>query len=211
MLDLRSIFKRFEIATAGVVHVGAFIGAEDDMYRDMGFRNRLFVEAQPDTYARLTEGLGNSGAFCEQVAISNRDGTASFHITNNGQSSSLLNLDRHRQAYPEIVEIAQIEVKTTTLDSLLTREDYVHLRFNFLNMDIQGAELLALEGAERTLHLFDALQLEVNFDELYMGAPLVAKLDQFLKERGFLRTDSISFHKTWGDGFWVHDRLTKLG
>jgi hypothetical protein len=96
------------------------------------------------------------------------------------------------------------------LDALLSRSEYRHLRFNFLNIDIQGAELLALEGAKLSLHLFDAFNLEVNFDELYQGAPHVTTLDSFLKARGFTRTESVSAHKSWGDGFWVHDRLTKV-
>jgi len=210
MLDLPGLFQRFRIPVIGVIHVGAYIGTEDSTYRVMGFTNRLFIEAQPDTYEVLRTNLAGLGALCEQVAISDRVGTSKFHIVNFAQSSSLLELARHKDVAPDIHAVSTIDVATTTLDALLARPDYRHLRFNFLNMDIQGAEMLALRGATESLRVLDALSLEINFDELYAGAPHVSELDAFLRERGFTRTDSVSSHNSWGDGFWVRDHLTKV-
>lgn len=209
MLNYPALFQRFRIPVVGVLHIGGFIGAEDDTYRAMGFRHRLFVEAQPDTFAVLQGRLAGSGAMCENVAVSDREGTARFHVLNNGQSSSLLTPKEHLRVYPTIQEVREIEVPTTTLDALLAKPSYTGQAFNFINIDIQGAELLAFQGAERTLASIDAINAEINFDELYAGAPHIRDIDAFLGRHGFVRVDTVSAHRTWGDGFYVKDHLTK--
>ena len=77
-------------------------------------------------------------------------------------------------------------------------------RANLLTMDIQGAELMALRGGTETLRHVDAIQLEVNYDELYEGCPSIWDLDAFLESQGFVRykTDT-PFHRTWGDALYV--------
>jgi hypothetical protein len=57
LLDLPRIFDRFRIVPDGVLHVGAHIGQEEATYRQMRFRHRLFVEAQPGTFKRLKGNL----------------------------------------------------------------------------------------------------------------------------------------------------------
>lgn len=209
MIDLRKIFARFQLAPSGVLHIGGFIGDEDGTYRAMGFASRLFVEAQPDTFEKLKANLAGHGAACEHVAISDRVGTATFHVMTNGQSSSLLPPLRHLEIYPRIRKTTEIEVATTTIDELLSREPYRQQRFNFINIDIQGAELLAMRGAEATLPAVDIINAEVNFDELYEGGPHIRDLDDFLWARGFLRIDTASAHANWGDAIYIRNSLTK--
>jgi hypothetical protein len=109
VLDLPTLFARFALPAVGVVHVGGVDGSEDPSYVAMGFTHRLFVEAQPDTFATLAQRLARTGADCEQVAISNTIGSASFHVASFAQSSSLLSLAAHQSAYPGIVEQQVIE------------------------------------------------------------------------------------------------------
>jgi FkbM family methyltransferase len=209
VLDYAKIFARFGISPQGVLHIGGFVGSEDKVYRRIGFRHRLFVEAQPDTFAQLRTNLGDRGAVCENVAVSDRIGTARFHVLANGQSSSLLAPLRHLDVYPRIGKVAEIEVPTTTVDELVSRDAYRGMAFNFINLDIQGAELLALMGAKATLPAIDIINAEINFDELYEGAPHVRDLDGFLWDQGFLRVDTVSAHATWGDAIYVKAALTK--
>jgi FkbM family methyltransferase len=209
MFNYRRLLDCFDITPQGVLHVGAFDGAEDRRYRDLGFRDRLFVEAQPDTFTKLQHRLKDSGAACENVAISDHIGTATFHVMSNGQSSSLLPPLRHLDAYPGIVETGRIEVPTTTVDELLSREPYRQQRYNFINLDVQGAEILALQGAEATLATVDMMDIEVNYDELYAGAPHIRDLDAYLWDRGFLRVDTQSGHRTWGDAIYVRQAIAR--
>jgi hypothetical protein len=57
---------------------------------------------------------------------------------------------------------------------------------DYLKMDIQGAELQALRGAERHLRRTMVVHTEVEFVPLYVGQPLFAEVDQELRRQGFL-------------------------
>lgn len=56
---------------------------------------------------------------------------------------------------------------------------------DFIKMDIQGSELSVLTHARRTLESVLALQVEVEFVEMYKNQPMFADVDKFLREMGF--------------------------
>ena len=209
MIDYRAVIARFGIQPKGVIHVGGYHGQEDVHYKDMGFANRIFIEAQPSTFKILEKNLEGTGAFAENIAISDVNGTTTVHLVDQEMSSSLLPLKGHSTIYPWIVETGTIEVPTTTLDDLLRRGTYKNLEFNFINADVQGAEFLVLSGAIQTLKKMDFLNLEVNFDELYEGAPHIRDLDNFLAAFDFIRADTTLLHGTWGDAIWVKNKFTR--
>ena len=49
--------------------------------------------------------------------------------------------------------------------------------YNFLNLDIQGAELLALRGIEDNLKFIDYIYTEVNTGEVYKNCAKVYEID----------------------------------
>ncbi len=63
---------------------------------------------------------------------------------------------------------------------------------DFLKMDVQGGELLVLNGAEARLKDLLVIHTEVEFVPLYKDQPLFADIDGFLRARGF------AFHKMNG-------------
>lgn len=71
-------------------------------------------------------------------------------------------------------------VDTTTLDKAVTGP------VDFLKLDIQGAELMALKGGEEVLKRCIAVQVEVSFVTLYEGQPCIAEVDWHLRQRGFI-------------------------
>ncbi|MEQ8999220.1 MAG: FkbM family methyltransferase [Coleofasciculus sp. B1-GNL1-01] len=76
--------------------------------------------------------------------------------------------------------------------------------FNILNMDIQGAELLALQGTSNLLKYVDAINTKVNYEELYQDCALIDQVDDFLENHGFERVATTSpYHPSWGDAFYV--------
>lgn len=85
----------------------------------------------------------------------------------------------------------RIPITLTTLDTICHRHG---IRPDALKLDIQGAELAALQGAEAILGNVLAVELEVAFSETYVGQPLFADIDAFMRARGFsltkLRTES---------------------
>jgi len=211
MIDYEAVLNRYGIVPKGVLHLGGYDGHEDLNYCQIGFKNRLFVEAQPDTFVRLKQFLDGRGAFCEQYAISNVSGHhVTMHIAENGQSSSILPMSKHLEVYPHIPIIDTVLVETIRVDDLLAMDNYKDNTYNFLNCDIQGAELLALSGGCASLQKFDILNLEVNFDELYTGLPHITEIDAFLSVFDFVRADTVLAHPTWGDAIYVKNRFTKV-
>ena len=114
---------------------------------------------------------------------------ASTSDTNASQSGSLLPLGRHAQLYPQIVEQSEIGVQCSRLDDLLVEIGEDGRDEDHLNVDVQGAELMVIKGAEETLRNIDLINIEVNFDELYIGCPQIDDIDGFLAERGFARVE----------------------
>ena len=208
MIDYRAVIARHRIVPKGVIHVGGYHGTENVHYIDMGFTSRIFIEASPATFEVLKQNLEGTGTYCENFAISDQNGTVDFHAVDHDMSSSLLPLKGHSTIYPWIKETHTTKVQAMRLDDLLLREPYRQMEFNFMNVDVQGAEMLVLGGAIQALKKMDFLNLEVNFDELYEGAPHVRDLDHFLAALGFTRADTIMVHGTWGDAIWVRDHLT---
>ena len=72
-------------------------------------------------------------------------------------------------------------VQTVRLDEV---EEIAGLMF--LQMDIQGAELMALQHGENRLREALVLHLEVEFLPLYLDQPLFSDVEQFLRQRGYV-------------------------
>lgn len=57
---------------------------------------------------------------------------------------------------------------------------------DFLKMDVQGGELMVLQGAEQMLRDVLVIHTEACFAPLYRNQPLFADLDRHLRSRGFV-------------------------
>jgi FkbM family methyltransferase len=122
------------------------------------------------------------------LALGARTGEAVLHVTRSPQSSSLYEPDPEAIARHPDLEVHEVvgrrPVALSTLDTwAATAGDP---RVDFLKVDVQGAELDVLRGAERTLAGVRALQLEVEFQPLYREQPLFAEVDECLRKLGFV-------------------------
>jgi FkbM family methyltransferase len=204
-LNIQELCRQYAIAPRGVIHVGAHEGTEITAYQQMGAQKVLFVEANPVVFERLQANLtGMPDVLSVNCAIGDRNGTVDLHVTSFDQSSSILQLKRHQEIYPQITETHQITVQSKTLDTLLQEQELNPSDFNILNIDIQGAELLALQGATNWLKSVDLINTEVNYEELYEGCALIDQLDEFLEGHGFQRVATTTpIHPSWGDAIYV--------
>jgi FkbM family methyltransferase len=205
MLDLVKMYEKYQIPKKGVIHVGAHEGGEIKFYQKLGIPKVVFVEANPEVYERLKEAVGHlDGVQTVCCAIGDKIGKASLHVTSMDQSSSILPLKYHRVVYPDITEVACIEVECNTLDNLLVDLKLHPCNFNFVNIDIQGAELLAFRGAEYLLRKYiQAINTEVNYKEMYESCALKSDIDNFLGQFGFVCRETVTPHPTWGDALYV--------
>jgi len=204
------VFARFPAAAPrrGVLHVGAHICQEAALYESLGMNPRdpekvLWIEANSDVAEFAAKEGGFPNIVCAAVSDAD-DAVVTFFITNaDGQSSSILPLAEHRREHPDIYEVAVRRVRTVTLDTLFEKLGIPHDRYDVANLDIQGAELMALRGAEKVLAGLRAIYTEVNTKELYTGCALLGEMDEFLGARGFVRVALELTQHSWGDALYV--------
>ncbi|MEG4862378.1 MULTISPECIES: FkbM family methyltransferase [unclassified Microcoleus] len=212
MIDVPQLCRDHSIVPGGVIHVGAHEGGELKTYQEMGIKRVLFIEANPDVAERLKKRM--AGMLEVQVvncAISNQNGTVELIVTNNEMSSSILPLKVHGDIYPTIQVTHKLTVEAKTLDTLLEEMQLQASDFNILNIDIQGAELLAFQGATNLLKYIEVINTEVNYEELYEGCALIDQIDDFLEAYGFeRRATTTPYNPTWGDACYVKKPLITM-
>lgn len=208
IIDIKKFAKNYNIKIKGVIHIGLHDGNEIYRYIFWGAKNILGFEPNEKIFRKLLKKkivnyLPWVNLDLENIAVSNQTGISDFYVTSSDQSSSLLKLKNHLKIYPDIKEIYSTKVKTDTLNNIFFNK-YKIKNYNCINMDIQGAELLALKGSTKILDKIDIINTELNFDELYEGCGLAHEIDKFLKFYNFYRVETdLRFHHTWGDGLYV--------
>ena len=208
IIDIKKFTQRYKIKIKGVIHIGLHNGDEISRYILWGAKNILGFEPNEKIFTKLLKKkifnyLPWVNLDLENIAISNKTGVSDFCVTSNDQSSSLLKLKKHLKIYPHITEAYSVKVKTDTLNNIFSNK-YKIDRYNFINMDIQGAELLALKGSTEILDKIDIINTELNFDELYEGCGLAHEIDKFLEFYNFKRVETdLRFHHSWGDGLYI--------
>ena len=182
----------------GVLHVGAHLGDEKPEYERYSFGNIFWVEANPVLCARLKK-VTQDEVFQGLVwSESNLD--RKFYVGGDTFVSSTLAPGLINQIYPSIVFTSELNMKTTTLQDLIPQTcDY-----NFVNFDVQGAELHAMKGLGALIDKVQYIYTEVSFVKLYKDSALLPDLDAFLKNSGFKRVALKRVPgKGWGEAFYV--------
>lgn len=211
LMSLKKLCNDYGFVPKGVLHIGAHQAEELPMYTSLGIEKIIWIEASPEIFKTLEP---ITSQFPKQKAynylISNIDGKEyEFYITNNGQSSSLLELEKHKTFHPEVHVTNTVVLKSKRCDTLIADNKINMLDYNFLNLDIQGAELLALQGLENNLKFIDYVYTEVNTGEVYKNCARVYEIDEFLKKHGFERVEIAMTDWEWGDAFYLRKNLKK--
>ncbi|MEB3341723.1 FkbM family methyltransferase [Okeania sp.] len=212
-LDLKSLCLQNSVTPRGIIHVGAYDGKDIKLYQNLDISKVLFIEANPTVFERLKANIAIASFNVQAVnsAISNQNGKIKLYVNSIEKSSSIFPLKHYRDIYPNVKETNQLTVESKTLDTLLQELELPPTDFNILNLDIQGAELLALEGATNLLKYIDAVYTKVNYEELYEGCALAEKVDEFLADIGFARVAVAKpFHPSWGDTFYVKKQVVTM-
>jgi FkbM family methyltransferase len=163
------------------------------------------------------------------LALNNVIGSSLLYVTNQIACTSLYPpntpyLERFQEIIPESFRVEfTVEIETTTLDSFCKQEGIEEI--DFLQIDVQGADLHILEGATNLLnHSVLAVQTEVEFSPLYINQPLFSDIDTFLRGNDFTlfdleacsryprsRSPICSSNRTgqllWADAFYFRDLI----
>lgn len=200
LITVEDLSNFWKVSPKGVIHVGAHNAEERESYVRAGWGPPfIWIEAQATKFEHLRANLPNSDLVIQGAAWSEGNQEISLHVTNNSQSSSVLELHEHRDLYPEIQVVERELVQTVRIDEVIPNE----LELNFLAIDIQGAELEALKGSVKLLPKINWIYVEVNKRPIYSGCSLVEEIDVFLEVFGFRRVQTYWVHGSgWGDAIY---------
>lgn len=205
-MDFASLKKSYDMRISGVLHLGAHLGEEAQTYAENGVGAVWWVEANPAVIPNLKRHfVSYGGQKIIEACVYSQDGVElTFNVTNlDGMSSSILEFGTHTNFSPDIFFERKIKVITSTVDSLVAKHK---IEANFLNMDLQGAELHALMGASEFLTGVDYVMTEVNKDEVYKGCAHIEQLDEVLRDFKRVQTHWVP-GQGWGDAIYVRKVL----
>jgi FkbM family methyltransferase len=207
LISVKELARNWSISPSGVVHVGAHLGEEASAYQEFGWLPVIWLEAQPELAQKLQERLHSPVHRIIQAAVWNVNNLAlNLHVASNSQSSSLLEFGSHSTDYPDIKFTNEIPVESKRLDSLISLSEMP----NFINIDIQGVEMQAIEGLGNLIEKLDYIFVEVNRREVYVDCTKVWELDNYLKYRGFKRVITRWYLKQgWGDALYIRNTKRK--
>lgn len=203
-LNFEDLVKKYDIKIKGIIQAGTHYWQEFKTFNNLGVKNFVLIEPQAEPFEKTkTKSLENKQYFDElhlfNCAISNLEGEMEMFCDkdNEGQSSSLLEPKDHVKNCPWVHFTEREIVEVKRLDNL----EFNRSKYNCLVMDIQGAELKALEGAHETLDYIYYIYTEVNFIEMYKGCALVSDLDNFLVD--FKRVETGKDFGGWSDALYI--------
>jgi FkbM family methyltransferase len=210
-LILKRLFDARGITPRGVLHLGGHRGEEILVYVGLGFKTIAFVEPDPKCYADLksvTELVertaGMAGDFLSKelkpkilavnAAAGDEDGEGTLYRTAFSPANSMLKPESSKD-WMRVEDTVRVE--TVTVDTLLNNlgRDVGAADFNVMRLNIQGGELLALHGAERTLASMDLVYVEINFDDRYRNSPTSSDLEAFMDRQGFMPVERYRYSR----------------
>lgn len=216
--DLLKVFKHNDKLT--ILDVGGCEGEESIRYSRLFPNARIFIfEPLPSNQILIKQNLTEyqiEHATLIPMAVSNEDGTADFYVSSGhpeyqekelnwdfgNKSSSLLEPEKSN-IHNWLRFNEKITVNTISLDSFLIQNKITEI--DFVHMDVQGAELNVLIGAELSLKKIKAMWLEVADVHFYKNQVLRKDIEHFMKDKGFYLLKSEMEGKS-GDQFYINKK-----
>lgn len=213
LLPFRELVQRYKLQLQTIWHVGAYQGEERFTYSTLEPKPRrvFWIEGDEGSCYAIRQRIASEGPAFETEQVfraylwSKAGERRRLYRASNGQSSSILEPLEHLKEHPDVLFEFDTLVETDVLEYYITKCTFGY--GNVLVMDVQGAELMVLEGADYYVPHFDAIYLEVNYKEMYYKCSMLFELDNFLSAKGFLRMDTQMTPHGWGDALYVNQRI----
>jgi FkbM family methyltransferase len=174
--------------TLEIADIGAAWLGDPPLYRrllDLKLARLNAFDADDRQHAALREAYGADLRLFSDIVGDGARHTLHLAAPQSGMTSLLKPSARHLaffNGFDRFGEIHEtVEVATTRLDDVAGLPD-----LDFLKMDIQGGELMALEHGKARLAQCAAVQLEVSFVPLYEGQPTFGEIDAWMRGQGFM-------------------------
>lgn len=172
-----------------ILDIGSYTGDQAVEFAERFPLARIFAfEAHPDSTAKVRQRVAQLGNIeVIEAAVCDFDGDVAFQVVDQGNpgASSLFSASGHNEVSP--IGQTSITVQSLRLDTW-ARSSGID-RFDIVWMDLQGAELLALQGMVNLIDTVKAIQLEVTYRELYHGQAMWPEVRHFLESHGMRLVD----------------------
>ena len=172
----------------GIIHMGAHRGGEAAVY-DWFNKQTIWIEANPKIIDDLKD---HTSQYINQKVIqallSDEDNKLeNFNISSNdGASSSIFSFGSYKKIHEKIKMTNVMKLKTSTLDTIIKKEQINVDKYNFWVVDLQGAELLALKGANEMIKSCKFMYIEISKEDIYKNGANWYELNDFLKKKNFI-------------------------
>jgi FkbM family methyltransferase len=177
-------------APATVYDIGAYRGGWTRLAIEV-FPAAQFIlfEANPDNAVAL------AGTRQRHViaALGSEDAVRAFHVPRSGDVTGA-SLYVENTAHYAAANLEVREVAIARLDTLVARDGLPAP--DLIKIDVQGAELDVLAGAQTALAHAGALVVEVSLVDYNKGAPLIADVIAAIDRHGFKCVDVCELHRT---------------
>jgi len=204
LINFSELCEKYSFIPSGIIHIGAHLLEERDSYLAKDVKNIIWIEANPKVYSDISSMSISESEIIFNYAISDKDNDVlDLYVTNNTQSSSILELGVHKTHHPDIHVTEVLKAESKRIDTLISENNISPENYNFVNLDIQGAELLAIKGFGEILNNIKYIYTEVNTASVYKDCALVGELDEYLSRYGFSRVETKMTPFEWGDAFYI--------
>lgn len=196
--ELKKLFRQTN--TLVIFEIGACEGEDSIRYSRLFPQSQIYAfEPLPKNFELITKNIEKYNVKNVEVfnkALSEKNDSAEFYVSNGtpkgmtvsdwdfgNKSSSLLPPEEHTNIVEFIKFEEKIWVQTITLKSFCQQSEIDGI--DFIHMDVQGAELLVLKGADNLISNIKVIWLEVAKISLYKGQPLVNDIEEFMSAHDF--------------------------
>lgn len=197
---LESHYKKWLRPGDAVADIGAHTGRHlQHFLASVGDTGRVFAfEPLPDQYATLVKRFDVRHACLHNMALSNRSGTAQFTYAEGSPQESGLRQRIYND--PESARPRKIAVAVERLDAFAEQLK----RLSFIKIDIEGAEMECLEGAQVVLDKYRPLiSVEYGMQGYSVYGNTKWTLFEFCHARDYVLYDMflnrLASPKAWGD------------
>jgi FkbM family methyltransferase len=170
-------------------------------------------EPFPDSVVKFRQNVREySNIKVFEHALSNVQGESILYSNSSDATNSLLDSNKTDSWIDNETKTNDtITVKTDTVDSFCQRMNIGSI--DILKLDVQGAELLTLQGASGMLQgkKINLIYTEVEFIEIYKGQPLFHDITTYLLQYGYKLFGLYTAHTletgqlAWGDAIYTKE------
>lgn len=170
-----------------IIDIGGHEGGFTELFRSSKMLKQSII-FEPLAYEsrQLRKRFADSTVTIIEAAVSDKNGETTFYEYNRSSTSSLLAFNESLNASDHLNRDVAKEhiVKSVRLDDVPEVNNLKNI--DLMKIDVQGAEMMVITGATRTLGKTKYLVVELSLQHVYQNAPLIPDVIAALREQGFI-------------------------